>query len=113
MDQVLTLDQIRERGAPRTEDIPIEGLGTVKMREPTGMVVLEVEQKGEHDDGPVWQSYRMLAKVACAPDGSLMFDGPKQVETLFGEVGSATMTRLMKAATKFVAGNTAADEAGK
>ena len=113
MDQSLTLEQIREHGAPRTEDIPIEGLGIVKMREPTGTVVLEVEGKADTDAGPVWQSYRMLAKVAVNPDESLMFDGPKQVETLFGQVGAAIMTRLMRAATKFISGDTAADEAGK
>ena len=55
----------------------------------------------------------LLAKVAVNPDGTLMFDGPKQVEKLFSEMGSAAMTRFLKAATKFIAGNTAADEAGK
>ena len=51
--------------------------------------------------------------MAVNPDGSLMFAGPKQVEKLFSEIGSSAMTRLMKATTKFIAGNTAADEAGK
>ena len=50
MDQALTLDQIREHGAPKTVDIPIEGLGTVKMREPTGTVMLKTEEESGDGD---------------------------------------------------------------